>query len=307
MKMNKHDTSKNLEQKEQTIEQDAEVIDKTESLKIEDELQETNSVVTGEEHLDINLISSLERDIHFTIADFSKANGLVKLKKEEYENPEFKNKMSIIIAKINGWIKNRTQLKDHLKHILSEETTIQQSVHHKLHDENILLRDKQIEAKLRQTMWGPEIKEHLQYEPDGITIAPMENEHFKEINALELEIKEAKENIGECNLEENLTKLLTIELNKVYFLLLKEISLFKKCENLLKNTLFDINIHRTKFEGIEKQSAEICDHIKELLLEEIAILERIPNQFIELKKNDLLDEEHLKEIEKLELTSNFKR
>lgn len=295
--MDKHDKSKELEVQEETQERDAETTDKTEEEQIDSELQEANSIEQEEEHLDINLITSIETELKSYLPELTSQTSTSKKLTEQ--------QIGIIIAKINGWTKNREQLRDHIKQLLAEETTIQKAVSHKLHDENDIMHEKEVETKLREVMWGSEFKKYLQYEPDGITIAPMEHKHFKDIQALETEIEEAKKNITECSLEDNISKLLTFELNKVYFLILKELQLFKHIETILKNTMVDIEAGKTDFTSIQTNISKTTEHIEHLIIEEIRILDAVPSGFIELKKEDLLDEEHLQHIEELEKTSNF--
>lgn len=326
--MDKVDKTKNIEEAEDKAESNEKQDIIQEEEDVQTEINTSKDLVTNETHLNLNSITNLQIKLKSELSDLLEklknihpiANQQIPNQNEEGTAPtelsteeqklnlENKCKSDIhhIAEEIQGWVDNRKSLEKNISLLISEENQLVKEISNKIHEDKEILKEKEAEHSLRTSIWGPEVSKYLKYERNAI-LGPMEDKHFKQIQALEEEVKLAENLLKTASSEDQMAKYVLIELKKILIIITREIATFKQLESIILSIEKRISAEENFFEKEQNDIKIHAEEIERLIISEVQILDKLPDQLINLQKQDMLDKNMLEHLILEEADSDMRK
>lgn len=290
-----------LEKKEKEHEQHVkDILEKNKNLE-ETLKDEANMMKTFKKNLFFENFTRFEKKLVEEINSIKALHQNVK--KDDITYADFKKTLSDLILSLGNIDEYRKEIKKHIDFLLKEERKIISELKKKFHDEDEEFFEKVDERTLRDEMGKPQnVNKYMQKMVDlGVVDADI----HRQLEAL----NDAEENLDKLRkdavTERDLAKYLLVEMRKVLGCNMREGFLIRKISrSISKHKLLDKgNFPEDNILETLKQDLE---SLMKLVTIEIALVERIPGDLIDLEKEELLDKKDLKFLKELNLISDIK-
>ncbi|MFP4112069.1 MAG: hypothetical protein ACLFUO_03645 [Candidatus Woesearchaeota archaeon] len=220
---------------------------------------------------------------------------------------EFKKIISQIVLALGDIEEFRQGIKQHIDVFLNENREIMECIDKKMKTEKLELKTKEEESALRNYMWSSKnINKYLKYltKENVLDTGDIETQRAKQIKSLNDQKNDLMKLQGDAEKEYSVVRLIMDEFKQIQKSNSYEGVLITELSNIIGvNKLLDITELPTP--AIVEDLSRKLGELRKVVSTDVELLTIIPNQIIDLKKEELLDKEDLDFLYSLEQISDL--
>ncbi|MFP4112071.1 MAG: hypothetical protein ACLFUO_03655 [Candidatus Woesearchaeota archaeon] len=300
------DETVQLEKKEHTQEHEIEEESEKEYGDTIEIVKESKDIESLEKNLFFKNFTELEKKFVSEIKKIKEAKE--DLMDDDVTVSEFRDIISNIVLSLDNIETFRKGIQKHIEVILKKDEEILRCIRKKIRDEDKEIREKDKERSLRDYMFKNEnIDKYLLNlsSQDRLDTGGIDSLHTKQIKALVKEKVDLTKMRQEAFRENDLAKLILTEFRQVLRCNTYEGFYIDQIAKVIhENDLLDVK--KMPDYAILDDLFLKMDKLKDLVATEIHLLTTIPNQILELRKEELLDKEDFEFLKQVEDISDIK-